>query len=106
MPPSRVRTLVGYLAQKFSLYGDLSVDENIAFFGEIYGVPNAAERGRTLLGRMGMDRFPYFSRSSFDNSGNRALPIARSLSIGLAARSGFPGGMIPAPAHEADTAQA
>jgi ABC-2 type transport system ATP-binding protein len=29
---------VGYLSQRFSLYGDLSVDENIAFFAEIHGV--------------------------------------------------------------------
>ena len=29
---------VGYLSQRFSLYGDLSVDENIAFFAEIHGL--------------------------------------------------------------------
>ena len=29
---------VGYLAQRFSLYGDLTIDENIAFFAEIHGV--------------------------------------------------------------------
>jgi ABC-2 type transport system ATP-binding protein len=29
---------VGYLSQRFSLYGDLSIDENIAFFAEIHGV--------------------------------------------------------------------
>jgi ABC-2 type transport system ATP-binding protein len=29
---------LGYLSQRFSLYGDLTIDENIAFFAEIYGV--------------------------------------------------------------------
>ena len=29
---------VGYLSQRFSLYGDLTIDENIAFFAEIHGV--------------------------------------------------------------------
>ena len=29
---------VGYLSQRFSLYGDLSIDENISFFAEIHGV--------------------------------------------------------------------
>ncbi|HEX4954163.1 MAG TPA: ABC transporter ATP-binding protein [Thermoanaerobaculia bacterium] len=29
---------VGYLSQRFSLYGDLTVDENIAFFAEVHGV--------------------------------------------------------------------
>jgi ABC-2 type transport system ATP-binding protein len=30
--------LVGYLSQRFSLYGDLTIDENVAFFAEIHGV--------------------------------------------------------------------
>jgi ABC-2 type transport system ATP-binding protein len=29
---------IGYLSQRFSLYGDLSIDENIAFFAEIHGL--------------------------------------------------------------------
>ena len=34
----RVTDSVGYLSQRFSLYTDLSIDENIAFFAEIHGV--------------------------------------------------------------------
>ena len=40
---------VGYLSQRFSLYGDLSVDENIAFFAEIHGVSRYRERRDRLL---------------------------------------------------------
>jgi ABC-2 type transport system ATP-binding protein len=41
--------LVGYLSQRFSLYGDLTIDENIAFQAEIHGVRRyAAERDRLL----------------------------------------------------------
>jgi len=40
---------VGYLSQRFSLYGDLTIDENIAFFAEIHGVAGyQAERDRLL----------------------------------------------------------
>ncbi|HTM33091.1 MAG TPA: ABC transporter ATP-binding protein [Vicinamibacterales bacterium] len=40
---------VGYLSQRFSLYGDLTIDENIAFFAEIHGVGDyAAKRNRLL----------------------------------------------------------
>lgn len=40
---------VGYLSQRFSLYSDLSIDENIAFFAEIHGVANYhAQRDRLL----------------------------------------------------------
>ena len=55
--PTLVRSKVGYLAQRFSLYGDLSVEENIGFFGDLYGVHDALGRGRSLLGLMGMDQF-------------------------------------------------
>ena len=41
---------VGYLSQRFSLYGDLSVDENIAFFAEIHGVRDYRARRDRLLG--------------------------------------------------------
>jgi ABC-2 type transport system ATP-binding protein len=40
---------VGYLSQRFSLYGDLSIDENIAFFAEIHGVAHYADRRNRLL---------------------------------------------------------
>jgi ABC-2 type transport system ATP-binding protein len=40
---------VGYLSQRFSLYGDLTIDENIAFFAEIHGVRRfEAARDRLL----------------------------------------------------------
>jgi ABC-2 type transport system ATP-binding protein len=40
---------IGYLSQRFSLYGDLSIDENIEFFADIHGVKNYAERRNELL---------------------------------------------------------
>jgi ABC-2 type transport system ATP-binding protein len=40
---------VGYLSQRFSLYGDLSIDENIAFFAEIHGVADYVARRDRLL---------------------------------------------------------
>ncbi len=43
-----VRT-IGYLSQRFSLYGDLSIDENIAFFAEIHGVTDFHGRRERLL---------------------------------------------------------
>jgi ABC-2 type transport system ATP-binding protein len=40
---------VGYLSQRFSLYGDLTVDENVAFFAEIHDVRGYAARRDALL---------------------------------------------------------
>jgi ABC-2 type transport system ATP-binding protein len=48
---------IGYLSQRFSLYGDLSVDENIAFFAEIHGVEGWEARREQLLEMVRMTPF-------------------------------------------------
>ena len=48
---------VGYLSQRFTLYGDLSIDENIAFFAEIHGVSDYASRRDQLLDMTQLTRF-------------------------------------------------
>src|SRR5436305_12492553 len=45
----RVTQSIGYLSQRFSLYGDLTIDENIAFFAEIHGVKEYAPARDRLL---------------------------------------------------------
>lgn len=44
-----IQNQIGYLSQKFSLYGDLSVDENIEFFADIHNVKNLKQRRDRLL---------------------------------------------------------
>jgi drug efflux transport system ATP-binding protein len=48
---------IGYLSQRFSLYGDLSIDENIAFFARIHGVWDFEARRRRLLELTGLRDF-------------------------------------------------
>jgi ABC-2 type transport system ATP-binding protein len=48
---------LGYLAQRFALYGDLTVDENVQFFALMYGVEAWRERRARLLDLVGLDRF-------------------------------------------------
>ena len=54
--PEAVRQRIGYMSQKFSLYRDLTVEENLRFFGGIYGVPRAdiAERMRFAVEMAGL----------------------------------------------------
>lgn len=44
-----VKREIGYLSQRFSLYGDLTIDENIEFFAEINGVYDFTQRREELL---------------------------------------------------------
>jgi ABC-2 type transport system ATP-binding protein len=46
----KVQNQIGYLSQRFSLYLDLSVDENIEFFAEIHNITDYKERRNKLLG--------------------------------------------------------
>ena len=48
---------VGYLSQRFSLYGDLTIDENIAFFAEIHGVRDYRAARDRLLDMTQLTRF-------------------------------------------------
>jgi len=52
-----VRTHIGYMSQKFSLYGDLTCRENLRFFGGIYRVPRASleERIRFVISMAGLE---------------------------------------------------
>lgn len=47
--PDAVKKHIGYLSQRFSLYGDLTIDENIEFFAEINGVFDYNARREELL---------------------------------------------------------
>ena len=53
----QITARVGYLSQRFSLYGDLTIDENIAFFAEIHGMLNYAARRDRLLELTQLTRF-------------------------------------------------
>jgi ABC-2 type transport system ATP-binding protein len=56
LDPEHVRQRIGYMSQKFSLYRDLTVEENLRFFGGIYRVPHAelGERMRFAIDMAGL----------------------------------------------------
>ena len=55
----QAREEIGYLAQRFSLYGDLTVQENLEFFGEVFDITEAdrKQRSKDLLRFAGLEEF-------------------------------------------------
>ncbi len=64
-----VKRNIGYMSQRFSLYDDLTVRENIRLYGGIYDLPRATvdERMNQILGRLGL--------GSMERTMVRALPL-------------------------------
>jgi ABC-2 type transport system ATP-binding protein len=50
----KIKLKVGYMTQRFSLYQDLSVRENLEFVARLYGVPNARSAAREMIKRLGL----------------------------------------------------
>jgi ABC-2 type transport system ATP-binding protein len=53
-----IKQHIGYMSQKFSLYENLTVKENIRFYGGIYGLPNRQlqEKSEALIARLGLQQ--------------------------------------------------
>ncbi len=49
-----IKLNVGYMTQHFSLYADLTVEENLEFVARVYGMPNPRELARETVRRMGL----------------------------------------------------
>jgi ABC-2 type transport system ATP-binding protein len=77
--PARARRRIGYMAQRFSLYGNLTVAQNLAFFASAYGLSGRMRRDRAAWA---LDRFglaPYAEAES------QALPLGYKQRLAMAA---------------------
>ncbi len=70
---------IGYVSQRFSLYGDLSVDENIAFFARLHGVRDFVARRTRLLELTGL--LPFRDRLADRLSGGMKQKLALACTL-------------------------
>lgn len=75
--PEEIKKRIGYMSQRFSLYEDLTVTENIELYGGIYGMRMKEIRTRTV---------DLLKRLSFEQYGNTLI---RSLPLGLRQKLAF-----------------
>lgn len=72
------RGRLGYMAQKFSLYGDLSVAQNLEFFASVYGLGNKRKAEKTSAMIEVFDLGPYL------NTNAKILPLGFKQRLALA----------------------
>ncbi len=78
-----IKRRVGYMTQRFSLYEDLSIEENLRFIADIYEMKNAREAVRQMLAQLGLE--------------NRGHQLAGQLSGGWKQRLALAGCLIHQP---------
>lgn len=76
--PSQARQQIGYMAQKFSLYGDLTTQQNLNFFSGIYGL--GGKRRKEIISSM----VDIFDLSNYLEMASGALPLGFKQRLALA----------------------
>ncbi|MCD8199330.1 MAG: ATP-binding cassette domain-containing protein [Phascolarctobacterium sp.] len=76
--PERARSNLGYMAQKFSLYGTLTVEENLEFFGAAYGI-GILDRGKRVD-----DIMEIFSLKEYADQKSEDLPLGLKQRLSMA----------------------
>ncbi len=77
----KVKDNIGYMSQKFSLYGDLSVEENLDFFSDIHLVPEneKQKRKKELLAFSRLDKFKDRPAQNLSGGMKQKLALACTL---------------------------
>ncbi len=79
--PDAIKPRIGYMSQRFSMYPDLTVDENLEFFARLRGIPRELRRERSgrLLEQMGMAQFGNRQAQNLSGGMKQKLMLASTL---------------------------
>lgn len=79
--PARIRKIVGYMPQRFSLYQDLTVEENLRFFADLFQVPRKERLDRTAELLEFSRLAPFVKRRAGQLSGGMKQKLALSCAL-------------------------
>ncbi len=74
-----IRARIGFLSHEPYLYGELTAMENLDFFGQLYDVPNRAERSKALLKEVGLFARSHDRVATFSRGMKQRLGLARAI---------------------------
>lgn len=77
--PNRVRALVGVISHQSMLYPDLTAEENLIFYGKLYGVDDPRKRARELLDAVALSHRRLDPVSALSRGMIQRVSIARAL---------------------------
>lgn len=75
----KIKPLVGYVPQTFSLYQDLTVYENLEFIARVYRVENFRERIHDLMHELELDRYQKIFAGKLSGGWKQRLSLASAL---------------------------
>jgi heme exporter protein A len=75
----RLRERIGFISHNPLLYPDLTAEENLEFFAELYGIEEPKKRVRELLSAVELDHRRFDAVSGFSRGMTQRLSIARAL---------------------------
>lgn len=74
-----VRARLGLISHQSMLYSDLTAEENLVFYGELYGITNPKDRARELLAAVGLSHRRLDTVGTFSRGMTQRVSIARAL---------------------------
>ncbi len=79
--PESVKPQIGYMSQKFALYDDLTVDENLEFYAGAYEVPREVEKARVgeILKMAGLERRAHSRTADLSGGWRQRLALGCAL---------------------------
>src|SRR4030067_466407 len=86
----KIHEEIGYMSQRFGLYADLSVMENIAFYADLYGVPRRGRRERVEVLLAFSNLTPFQRRLGGDLSGGMKQKLGLACALAHTPKVLFP----------------
>ncbi len=79
--PERIKQSIGYVSQRFSLYGDLTVEENLRFYGSVYGIPKSEidRRIQEVFQLTGLDQYRARAADHLSGGWKQRLALANAI---------------------------